>query len=138
MDRPTFAAAINCMDGRTIIPATEWTRQHLKVDYVDLITEPGMIGAFAARDERLLHSVKRMLHISLRAHGTRTVVLVAHYNCVGNPVAKEKQLQQISHSIQILRSWEFPEIERIIGIWLNEQFQAELIEDHRLKETQDS
>lgn len=138
MDRPTFAAAINCMDGRTIIPATEWTRQHLKVDYVDMITEPGMIGAFAARDERLLHSVKRMLHISLRAHGTRTVVLVAHYNCVGNPVAKEKQLQQISHSIQILRSWEFPEIERIIGIWLNEQFQAELIEDHRLKETQDS
>ena len=138
MDRPTFAAAINCMDGRTIIPATEWTRQHLKVDYVDMITEPGMIGAFAARDERLLHSVKRMLHISLRAHGTRTVVLVAHYNCVGTPVAKEKQLQQISHSIQILRSWEFPEIERIIGIWLNEQFQAELIEDHRLKETQDS
>lgn len=138
MDRPTFAAAINCMDGRTIVPATEWIRQHLKVDYVDMITEPGMIGAFAAQDERLLHSVKRMLHISLRAHGTRTVVLVAHYDCVGNPVAKEKQLQQISHSIQILRSWEFPEIERIIGIWLNEQFQAELIEDHRLRETQDS
>lgn len=138
MDRPTFAAAINCMDGRTIIPATEWTRQHLKVDYVDMITEPGMIGAFAAQDERLLHSVKRMLQISLRAHGTRTVVLVAHYDCVGNPVAKEIQLQQLSHSIQILRSWEFPEIERIIGIWLNEQFQAELIEDHRLRRTQDS
>ncbi len=138
MDRPTFAAAINCMDGRTIIPATEWIKQHLKVDCVDMITEPGMIGAFAAQDERLLHSVKRMLQISLRAHATCTVVLVAHFDCVGNPVPKEKQLQQLSRSIQILRSWEFPEIERIIGIWLNEQFQEELIEDHRLRETQDS
>lgn len=133
MNRPTFAAAINCMDGRTIIPATEWTKQHLRVDCVDMITEPGMIGAFAAQDERLLDSVKRMLQISLRSHATRTVVLVAHYDCVGNPVPKEKQLEQLHRSIEILRSWDFPEIERIIGIWLNEQFRAELIEDHHLR-----
>jgi len=37
-----FAVAINCMDGRVQTPVAEWMKKHLGVDYVDMITEPGV------------------------------------------------------------------------------------------------
>ena len=101
--RPRFAAAINCMDGRTIVPASNWIKHRFGVDYVDMITEPGMIGKFAAGEPRLVSSVRRMLEISTGAHASRMVVFVAHYDCVGNPVPREKQLEQLRQSIAILK-----------------------------------
>lgn len=35
-----FAAAINCMDGRTQVPVIEFLKNKYGVDYVDMITEP--------------------------------------------------------------------------------------------------
>ncbi len=37
-----FGTALNCIDGRTQIPIINWLKENFDVDYVDLITEPGM------------------------------------------------------------------------------------------------
>ncbi|MGB3082317.1 MAG: carbonic anhydrase, partial [Candidatus Omnitrophota bacterium] len=39
--KKSFATAINCIDGRAQKPVTEFAIRKFKVDYVDLITEPG-------------------------------------------------------------------------------------------------
>ena len=36
-----FATAINCIDGRTQRPVSEWIRIQFAIDYVDTITHPG-------------------------------------------------------------------------------------------------
>jgi hypothetical protein len=48
MSHGSFATAINCMDGRTQIPVTDYVRKKYKVEYVDMITEPGPIKVLAA------------------------------------------------------------------------------------------
>jgi len=43
MSDKKFAAAINCVDGRTQIPVMEWMKKNCRVDYVDMVTEPGPV-----------------------------------------------------------------------------------------------
>ncbi len=37
-----FGTVLNCIDGRVQIPVTNWLKENFDVDYVDLITEPGI------------------------------------------------------------------------------------------------
>jgi len=38
----TFAAAINCIDGRTQAAVIEYLKRAYALDFVDMITEPGL------------------------------------------------------------------------------------------------
>ncbi len=38
----TFGTAKNCLDGRVQIPVLDWIKLHSRVQYVDMITEPGV------------------------------------------------------------------------------------------------
>lgn len=40
--KKVFGTALNCIDGRTQIPIINWMKENFGLDYVDLITEPGM------------------------------------------------------------------------------------------------
>ena len=40
--RKSFGTVLNCIDGRTQIPVINWIKENFNVEYVDLITEPGM------------------------------------------------------------------------------------------------
>ena len=91
-----FAAAINCMDGRTQLPVIEWLKRECAVDYVDSITEPGPVRILAeASDAVALESIRRRLSISVTKHGSTRVGIVAHADCAGNPTDKETQLRQL-------------------------------------------
>ena len=37
----SFCTAINCMDGRVQLPVIRFLQERFKVDYVDVISEPG-------------------------------------------------------------------------------------------------
>jgi len=169
-----FATAINCMDGRTQEPIINFMRHWYRVDYVDMINEPGPVKALAeyknydflktisnielqanrikiaymkkikdtvnaitfaeagehefARsllDVTIMESILRRMIISIRIHGSRVVAIVAHHDCAGNPVDKEKQIKQLDASIDTLRSWGF-KVE-YIKLWVDRNWQVQLI-----------
>ena len=122
-----FATAINCMDGRTQIPVNEWLRSEFGVDFVDTITEPGPDSIVSNPTHERLDSIKKRLLISVNGHGSRVVALVGHHDCAGNPVSKEKHLQEVQKGCERLGLWGLPI--RIIGFWIGEDWKVERIFD---------
>lgn len=52
MARTNFGTALSCIDGRVHLPTISWMRDVLSVDYVDLVTYPGVDGFLALAGER--------------------------------------------------------------------------------------
>jgi hypothetical protein len=127
MVRRTFATTINCMDGRTQLPVNEWMKEKFGVDFVDTITEPGPNGVLTNKKEPLVSTIKDRVLISVNGHGSRTIALVGHHDCAGNPGPKEMQLEHILKGVETIRSWELSV--RILGLWVGENWDVELIYD---------
>jgi carbonic anhydrase len=170
----TFATAINCMDGRTQEPIITYMKQGYKVDYVDMINEPGPVKALAENtnfdilkkladielqvsrikadskkkfeqamnvvtfaevgehetagnlvDVAILESIQKRMNISVNLHGSKVVAVVAHHDCAGNPVAKEKQIEQLNASVKTLKSWGFAV--EYIKLWVDNNWRVQLI-----------
>ena len=117
-DKESFATAINCMDGRVQVPVSDWMLKTFGVQYVDVVTEPGPIKALAEQAPALTDNIKRRVEISVQKHGSRTVVLVAHGDCAGNPVSKDESLRQLKDGVDVIRSWGFPVT--VVGLWLGD------------------
>ncbi len=116
-----FATVINCMDGRVQLPVISWVQQTYHVQYVDMVTEPGPVKILAEKQpEYLLESVKNRVHISVRTHGSNLICIVGHYDCAGNPVCKDKQLQQLRIAKEVVESWSLQT--RVILLWVDEQW----------------
>ena len=122
-----FAAAINCIDGRVQQPVSDWLRQRLGVDYVDMITEPGPDKALTQGLLRQVESIRDRLAISVQAHQSGTVAVVGHDDCAANPVQKDRHWAQIEKSAEIVAEWGFGV--RVIGLWVNQQWQVEVVCD---------
>jgi len=54
MGSKSFAAAINCMDGRTQIPVIDYVKRRFRVDHVDMITEPRPIRILAEQKGEII------------------------------------------------------------------------------------
>jgi len=115
---------INCMDGRTQLPVNEYMRTNYNLDYVDTITEPGPVKILADNNENV-ESIFNRAKISVEAHGSKVIAVVAHYDCAGNPVPRETQLEQMSKAIETLSN-RFPDVE-CVSLWVNEKWQVERI-----------
>jgi carbonic anhydrase len=123
MSYGSFATAINCMDGRTQIPVIDYVLRKCKVDYVDMITEPGPIRVLAENsDKSTIESIKRRVAVSTGKHGSVHIVIVGHDDCAGNPVEKATQLKQILESIRTVRLWGFRA--EILGLWIDDRWVA--------------
>ena len=126
MSSGKFAAVINCMDGRTQLPVIEWAKREYGVAYVDTITEPGPVRILAeARDLQALESVRRRLDISATKHGSSRVAIVAHTDCAGNPVDKDKQLSQLRAAAATVLSWDLAI--QVDMLWLGEDWRVERV-----------
>jgi hypothetical protein len=123
----SFATAINCMDGRTQLPVNSWMKEKFGVDFVDTITEPGPNGVLANNKEPLVTSIKDRVLISVNGHGSRTIALVGHHDCAGNPGPKDMQLDHMMKGIEVLRSWALPV--HILGLWVGEDWKVEVVYD---------
>jgi len=117
----TFGTVINCMDGRTQLPANAYLREQLEVDYVDTITEAGPIRILGEEpDSALSDSIMARVRVSTDQHGSKAVAIVAHYDCTGNPVPKERQLEQLDLAVRFVAA-QCPGI-RILGLWIDENW----------------
>ncbi len=125
-----FATAINCMDGRVQLPVINWLRENLSVDYVDMITEPGPDKILAEGSAATQDSIKARVLISVNKHGSDTILIAAHHDCAGNPVARAQHEAHVRQSVIRIHSWNLP-VKRIFGAWIGENWKVEIIEASR-------
>ncbi len=122
----SFATVINCMDGRVQLPVLEWMKGSCNVDCIDTITEAGPNGILAEQREPCMSTIKERVLISINGHGSRTVALVAHHDCAGNPGPREMQIEHLRKGLELLESWDLPA--KVMGIYVNENWQVEPVQ----------
>ncbi len=121
----SFAAVVNCMDGRTQLPVNEWMRKYAGVDAVDTITEPGPDGILAQEAHPLHASIRARLDISVTKHGARVIAVVGHADCAGHPVDESRHRADIQRSVERIKAW-FPGVE-VVGLWVGNTWQVERV-----------
>ena len=126
-EHATFAVAINCIDGRAQAPVSGWMKQHLSVDYIDVVTEPGPDLALLQGAHEVIGSVIRRVQVSIQAHHSRVIAIAGHHGCAANPATREKHIEQIRSCVNVIRSWGLPV--RVLGLWVNETWQVEVVHD---------
>ncbi|MGH4117755.1 carbonic anhydrase [Clostridium sp.] len=122
-----YATALNCIDGRTQIPVINWLKENFDVDYVDLVTEPGMDKVLAQCHFVETYRLKENTIISITAHNSKVVAVVGHYDCAANPVSDYKHFQDIVKSTYEVKSWGLPVI--VIGLWVDEFWHVHVVSD---------
>ena len=123
MAEGTFATAVTCMDGRVQEPVSAWMRDQFQVDYVDTITDSGLDGVLADGSADAVASIRRRVEISVDAHGSRVVVVVAHHDCAGNPGDKDHHLAHLVRALRRVGAWGLPI--RLYGVWVNREWEVE-------------
>ena len=118
----TFATCLNCIDGRTHLPLIEWVKKKYGVDYVDLITEPGMVELLAcgfSDNSSLIGKIR----ISLEKHQSVVLVAAGHYDCAGCTKNSPEHRKDIEKAVEKIRA-EFPGV-AVCGVWINECWTVE-------------
>lgn len=119
-----FGTAISCIDGRIQLPIIHWFKETHRVDYVDMITEPGVERLFLDHN-KVLKIKSKVLH-SLNTNKSRIIVLAGHYGCEENPISKKEQITQIKNAVTIIKSWKLPRAS-VFGVWVNDDWEVEVV-----------
>jgi hypothetical protein len=120
-----FGTALNCIDGRTQIPIIKWLKENFDVDYVDLITEPGMDKVLSQGKLIETERLREKVIISITAHNSNVVAVVGHYDCAANPVSDCEHFQDIAASTYMVKSWGLPV--RVVGLWVDEFWRVHVV-----------
>jgi hypothetical protein len=119
-----FAVVINCIDGRIQLPVIDFMKTKYNVEFVDLITEPGPVKAISEpRNAFQVYSIQQRLMLSQEKHGSQHLGVVAHHDCLTNPVEKTKQLEQLRQSLVYIRLWGFKGA--VVGLWVDENWEVQ-------------
>ena len=120
-----FVTAINCIDGRVLIPVINWLKASCDAEFVDHITEPGADKALAGGSADLLEAIKQKVLISVNAHNSKTVAVVGHHDCAAHPVSEAQHKQDIVEAMATVKSWNLPI--QVVGLWVNSEWQVEVV-----------
>jgi len=121
-----FAAAINCIDGRVQVPVLDWIKKTKAVDYVDMITEPGPDKILSEKKNDFpLRSIRNRVEVSIGKHETKSVFLVGHHACAGNPVDETKHREQILNGVKTITSWDLGV--DVVGLWVDRDWRVKLV-----------
>lgn len=118
-----FGTSVSCFDGRIQESIQRWLIENYKVDYVDAITEHGIVKLFSSEAEA--ERIKSKLLHSIEHEHPKIILVSAHHDCEGNPVSKNEQVAQLRIAIGRIRSWNLPV--NVVGVWINERLQVESI-----------
>lgn len=120
-----FGTALNCMDGRVQDAVSGWLKEHFQLDYVDMITEPGMDGLLARGAPEALEPLRLKLDISFHRHHSTVVAVVGHHDCAGHPVPEAEHRADIARGLQTVRFWNLPMT--VVGLWINADWEPEVV-----------
>jgi len=126
----SFCTAVNCMDGRVQRPVIDHLSKLFSADYVDTITDPGPVGLLA-NDPESIHSrsIYRRIDISVNAHRSKGIAIVAHHDCAGNPKPMFEQMEDLRKSFSLLRS-RYPRLP-VVALWVDENCTVVEVADER-------
>ena len=119
-----FATAIACIDGRVQSPVNEWVKRNAHADFVDTVTWPGPDGVLTSAPQTILDEIRKMVEISVNAHGSAFVAIAGHHDCAAFPADRERHLAAIRDAVAVIAGWEMPV--RVAGLWVNDQWQIEV------------
>ena len=129
MDKARFVTAVNCIDGRVQTPVLDWMKKFCGVDYVDLITEPGPDQVLSEGPAEKVQALREKVMTSVMVHSTELIAVAGHDDCAANPVSKERHLEQIQKSVEVVSGWWMPAC--VLGLWVNERWPVEMVADTR-------
>ena len=116
-----FGTSIHCMDGRIQGPLINYIKKKYNIKYIDTITEPGPCKILSENLEiSLVESIDRRVSISLEKHGSKIIFISGHFDCAGNPVSKENQVNQLIQCEAFLES-KYPNA-KIVKLWINQNW----------------
>lgn len=123
----SFCAVINCLDGRTQLPVIQFLMNRFNVKYVDMLTDAGPLGILTndPESDRAKFFIERVNTV-IRVHDIKELAVTGHWDCRGNPVPRERQLEQQREVILRYREI-FPQL-TIIGLWVDEAEQVHEID----------
>jgi len=111
------------MDGRTQLPVIEFLKERFEAEYVDSITEPGPVRLLGDQPtRRSVQSILDRVNISVDKHKSKAIAIVAHYDCTGNLVEKETQLEQLATAVTYLKR-EYPNV-TVTGLWVDDNWKV--------------
>ena len=114
----SFCTVVNCIDGRVQLPVIAYLKNRFDVSYVDVVTVAGPVGVLSQSPESGdAMSIFQRVDVSIGAHLSKGIAIVAHHDCAGNPLPDSEQRRQLQLSLEIL-SMRYPELE-VIGLWLD-------------------
>lgn len=118
-----FGTCINCIDGRTHLPIIKYMKHKYNVEYLDLITEPGVNKILSDyEDKSLIDSIKNKVEISLNSHNSKIIVVGGHYDCAANDADEDEQINQIKKSIQNIKSWSYGI--KAVGVYVDNKWKV--------------
>lgn len=104
------------MDGRPQRKVSDYLLTSFGVRFLDTITTAGMVRHLADETEQTPVLLAN-LHHSVGRHESRHIAVVAHFDCLGNPVAEKTQRQQVSLAVERISSiYAGPEV---VGLWVD-------------------
>ncbi len=119
----SFACAINCMDGRVQDAVKNYIKDNYKVDYVDMVTEPGPNKILADNlDVPVIENIKKRVEISVKHHGSKAIAIIGHFGCAGNPTEKEEQVKHLKEAKKTVESFGFGT--KIVLLWVQGDFKT--------------
>ena len=120
-----FGTVLNCIDGRAQVPVLEWMKSHFDLDYIDVITQPGMDKVLSQRRWMEQNRIKDNVIISINAHNSNIVAVVGHYDCAANPVSDYEHIRDIAMSVNTIKSWRLPLM--VVGLWVDRSWKVHIV-----------
>ena len=121
----SFYTAINCMDGRIQESVVNYIKKKYNVLFVDMITGAGPVKILSNKKTENLESIISYIDISLKKHKSKGIAIIAHCDCVGNPISDEEQKKLLQKSVVFLvkKYINIP----ICGLWVDKNRKVEKI-----------
>jgi len=112
------------MDGRVHLPVIQWIKENYEVEYVDLITEPGIDGILADFNSDI-NDIINKLEISVDKHESKYIFIGGHYDCLGHPVDNENHKKDVMVAVERIKN--IKSSCKVIGLWISDEFSVEKI-----------
>ena len=123
-----FATLVNCIDGRVQKAAYDYVSDKYNVEFVDVVTEPGVVKHFTKDGcQKAYKSIQDRIDVSISAHESQSIAVVAHFDCAGNKVEDDSQKGQLKEAVQMLKD-KYDGL-HIIGLWISEDLGIEEVVD---------
>jgi hypothetical protein len=100
-----FGVAYSCVDGQARDATIPKLKSRFGLDHIDEITDLGIVGVLANASKEQLVTFKHKAEALIKGHEAEVLYIVAHSDCLGNPLPYEVQTLQVKKVIQIIESW---------------------------------